>query len=57
MSTPAPVTLTCGCTATPGRDRLGRGIGTILTRGPACPRPDHEPGHVLLLPGRDHARP
>ena len=48
-------TLTCGCVVTTARDFLGRGVGTIVTRGASCGRTDHQPGHVLLLPGRDHA--
>jgi hypothetical protein len=48
-------TLTCGCVVTTGRDFLGRGVGTIVTRGSSCGRSDHQPGHVLLLPGREHA--
>lgn len=50
-------TLLCGCRVVPGRDRLGRGIGTILERGETCGREDHQPGRVVLLPGREHARP
>jgi hypothetical protein len=57
MTSPDSLTLTCGCTATSSRDRLGRVVGTIVSRGSACPRPDHQPGHVVLLPGREHARP
>ena len=49
--------LTCGCTVTTGRDFLGRGIGTIVTRGDTCVRADHDPGRVVLLPGRQNAAP
>jgi len=48
-------TLTCGCVVETGRDFLGRGIGTIVARGESCPRADHVPGHIVLLPGRAHA--
>jgi hypothetical protein len=49
--------LTCGCQVRTSRDFLGRVIGTILTRGRDCPRADHAPDHVVLMPGREHARP
>src|SRR6187402_3395386 len=58
MSTdPIASRLTCGCEVTPSRDFLGRGIGTIVTRGEQCPRPEHVVGHTVLLPGRDNAAP
>lgn len=50
-------TLACGCDVRLSRDPLGRVVGTILTRGAGCPRPDHQPGRVVLIPGREHARP
>jgi hypothetical protein len=52
---PASTRLTCGCDVTTSRDFLGRGIGTIVTRGEQCPRADHVVGQTLLLPGRDNA--
>ena len=50
-------TLPCGCEVRPFRDFLGRGVGTVLTRGAACAREEHQPGQTILLPGREHARP
>jgi hypothetical protein len=52
-----PGHLACGCQVQTTRDFLGRVVGTIVTRAAACPRDDHQPGHVLLMPGRDNARP
>jgi hypothetical protein len=53
----APTTLTCGCEVRTSRDFLGRTIGTIVARGAACARDDHQPDRVVLMPGREHARP
>jgi hypothetical protein len=50
-------TLACGCVVTTARDFLGRGIGTVVIRGPQCERAEHAPGQVVLLPGRENARP
>lgn len=50
-------TLACGCQVETARDFLGRVVGTITARGDACPRREHVAGHVLLMPGREHARP
>ncbi|HEY7789259.1 MAG TPA: hypothetical protein VIC33_01985 [Vicinamibacterales bacterium] len=49
------VRLTCGCVVTTKRDFLGRVVGTIQTRGDACPRPDHAPGMHVVMPGRENA--
>jgi hypothetical protein len=49
--------LACGCEVQTSRDFLGRVVGTIVTRGAECPRDEHAPGHVLIMPGREHARP
>jgi hypothetical protein len=38
------------------RDFLGRMVGTIVERGAACARTDHEPGRVVVMPGRENAR-
>jgi choline dehydrogenase-like flavoprotein len=54
---PEPGRLACGCQVQTARDFLGRVVGTILARAGACPRGDHQPGHVVLMPGRDNARP
>jgi hypothetical protein len=51
------VALSCGCRVTTSRDFLGRTIGTIVERSAACARDDHQPGKVVLMPGREHARP
>jgi hypothetical protein len=50
-------TLTCGCAVDTQRDFLGRVVGTIVTKGAACTNAEHLPGHVLIMPGREHARP
>jgi hypothetical protein len=49
--------LTCGCRVEVSRDFLGRAVGTILEKGAACPRSDHAVGRVVIMPGREHARP
>jgi len=50
-------TLSCGCAVATYRDFLGRVVGRILSRGDACARPDHQPDQVVIMPGREHARP
>jgi hypothetical protein len=50
-------TLACGCSVHTSRDRLGRVVGTIIERGSGCLREDHLPDRVILMPGREHARP
>jgi len=49
--------LPCGCTVATTRDFLGRVVGTITERAATCPREEHAPGHVVIMPGREHARP
>jgi hypothetical protein len=49
--------LACGCEVQTSRDFLGRVVGTILTRGAQCARDDHEQGRVVIMPGRENARP
>jgi hypothetical protein len=39
------------------RDFLGRVVGTIAVRGEGCTHAQHAPGHVVIMPGREHARP
>jgi hypothetical protein len=39
------------------RDFLGRVVGTIVTRGDACQYAQHTPGQVVVMPGRENARP
>jgi hypothetical protein len=50
-------TLACGCVVNAYRDFLGRGVGMVVTRAAQCERPEHAPGQVVLLPGRENARP
>lgn len=57
MSESAVKTVPCGCEVRTERDFLGRVVGTILTRGPECPRPEHLVGQTIVMPGREHARP
>ena len=57
MSEGARKTLACGCEVETMRDFLGRVVGTILTRGSACTQALHIPGQVIVMPGREHARP
>ena len=49
--------LACGCMVETTRDFLGRVVGTITERAAACPNADHTPGRVVIMPGRDNARP
>jgi hypothetical protein len=49
--------LACGCEVQTSRDFLGRVVGTILTRGFECSRDEHAPGRVVIMPGRQNARP
>jgi hypothetical protein len=57
MTDAAVKTAPCGCEVRTSRDFLGRVVGTILTRGAACTRPEHEAGQTIVMPGREHARP
>ena len=57
MQDSEPKQLTCGCTVQTSRDFLGRVVGKITTRGAQCPHDEHNPGHVVVMPGREHARP
>ena len=50
-------TVACGCEVKTYRDFLGRVVGTILTKGAACPRPEHTAGQTIVMPGRENARP
>lgn len=50
-------TLPCGCEVETARDFLGRVVGTVVVKGEACAQALHVPGHVVLMPGREHARP
>jgi hypothetical protein len=57
MSDEVEKTLSCGCRVQTRRDFLGRVVGTIVTRGSECPRQEHAPGQIVVMPGREHARP
>lgn len=57
MSDEGEKTLACGCRVKTYRDFLGRVVGTIVTRGPECPREEHVAGGTVVMPGREHARP
>ena len=50
-------TLPCGCEVDTSRDFLGRVVGTVLKRGDQCTRVEHTPGQVVIMPGRENARP
>jgi hypothetical protein len=50
-------TLTCGCVVRTARDFLGRVVGTIESCAEGCDQAAHVPGHVVIMPGREHARP
>jgi hypothetical protein len=49
--------LACGCTVQTSRDFLGRVVGKITARAAQCSRDDHNQGQVVVMPGREHARP
>ncbi len=49
-------TLPCGCLVDTKRDFLGRVVGTVVSRGEQCSRPEHVPGAVVVMPGRENAR-
>ena len=57
MSDEVEKTLPCGCRVNTYRDFLGRVVGTILTRGSECPKPEHTVNYTVVMPGREHARP
>lgn len=50
-------TLPCGCQVRTARDFLGRVVGTIVVKGEGCSQTLHAPGQVVVMPGREHARP
>ena len=50
-------TLPCGCEVETSRDFLGRVVGKVVVRAESCPRTEHVPGAVVIMPGRDNARP
>jgi len=57
MSDGSRKALACGCQVDTARDFLGRVVGTIVVRGEACQQPQHVPGQVVVMPGRENARP
>lgn len=50
-------TLPCGCLVDTATDFLGRVVGTIAEKGEACQDARHAPTQVVVMPGREHARP
>ena len=57
MSESARKTLACGCQVDTERDFLGRVVGKVVSRGEGCQQAQHTPGQVIIMPGREHARP
>jgi hypothetical protein len=57
MTDSARKTLACGCQVDTARDFLRRVVGTIAVRGEACTHAQHTPGQVVVMPGRENARP
>jgi hypothetical protein len=57
MTDDARKVLACGCQVDTARDFLGRVVGTIVVRGEGCQQAPHAPGHVVIMPGRENARP
>jgi hypothetical protein len=57
MSDEAVKALPCGCEARTYRDFLGRVVGTIVTKSAACQRAEHAIGQMVIMPGRENARP
>jgi hypothetical protein len=39
------------------RDFLGRVVGKIVEKAASCGRDDHDVGRVVIMPGRENARP
>jgi hypothetical protein len=50
-------TLACGCQVHAARDFLGRVVGTVVVKGETCTQALHAQGQVIVMPGREHARP
>jgi hypothetical protein len=49
--------LGCGCEVETYRDFLGRVVGRIVARDPNCSDQAHEVDRVIVMPGRENARP
>jgi hypothetical protein len=50
-------TLGCGCEVETYRDFLGRVVGKIVAHDPNCSDQTHAPERVIVMPGRENARP
>jgi hypothetical protein len=50
-------TLGCGCEVETYRDFLGRVVGRIVAHGPNCADEAHAVDRVIIMPGRENARP
>ena len=50
-------TLACGCQVDAARDFLGRVVGKVIAKGETCTQALHATGAVIVMPGREHARP
>ena len=49
--------LACGCEVETYRDFLGRVVGKIVARDSQCSDQTHAPDRVVVMPGRENARP
>ncbi len=49
--------LGCGCEVETYRDFLGRVVGKIVAHDPQCADQTHAPDRVIVMPGRENARP
>jgi len=49
--------LGCGCEVETYRDFLGRVVGKIVAHDPDCEDQTHAPERVIVMPGRENARP
>ena len=49
--------LSCGCEVETYRDFLGRVVGKIVARDTTCLDQAHAPDRVVVMPGRENARP
>jgi hypothetical protein len=57
MARMATTVMKCGCEVETYRDFLGRMVGKVVQRGEQCPKTEHAPGQVVIMPGRENARP
>jgi hypothetical protein len=49
--------MACGCEVETYRDFLQRVVGRVLVKGASCGKPEHAVGQVVIMPGRENARP